>query len=212
MARLSIISEPGRIVTRVTGGNRSVLIIHGYGGSAAEMLPLAHGLAIQGTSSVAIDLPGHGDNNEIFTYDGCRQAIISELAVREMPIAVIGHSLGARLALLYDKPVVCLSPPLALDFGRGRSQLLRILRARRVREESPFSGLRDVLEALPEVSFAAPGVIYYAADDLATVKDFAERGYEAGVASIRVEGANHLDIVSAPEVSAGVATWLKGLK
>lgn len=212
MAFISIISEPGRIVTRVDEESRSVLIIHGYGGSAAEMLPLAHGLAVHGIGSVTIDLPGHGDSRDMFTYEGCREAIDRELGCGETPIAIIGHSLGARLALLYDSPVVCLSAPLALDFERGRSQLLRILRVRRVREASAFAGLRAVLLALPEVTFGTPAVIYYAADDLATVKDFAGRGYEAGVATIRVEGANHVDIVSAPEVSVGVATWLKELR
>lgn len=209
MARISLDSEPGRIVSRVEGAGRSVLIIHGYGGSAAEMLPLAHGLAINGTSSVAIDLPGHGDNNEIFTYDGCRQVMSRELALGEATL-IIGHSLGARLALLYEQPAVCLSPPLSLDFEQGRAQLLRVLRARRVREASPFSGLRDVLEALPEVSFDSAALIYHAADDLATVNDFARRGSEAGVPVVRVRGANHLDIVSAPATGSSIAAWLEG--
>lgn len=210
MARISLDYEPGRIISWIDGGSGSVLIIHGYGGSAAEMLPLALGLAVYGTTSVAIDLPGHGDSDELFTYDGCRKAISRELRLMETPIAIIGHSLGARLALLYEPPVVCLSPPLSLDFERGRSQLLRILRARRVREESPFSGLREVLEALPEVSFDAPALICHAADDLATVNDFARRGREAGVPAVCVKGSNHLDIVSAPETWNSIASWLNG--
>lgn len=101
-----------------------VVLLHGYGVSGYAMLPWAFLLAQDGWRCVLVDLRGHGKSNGKQIYFGIEevrdlQALLDQLQERDgavSPIAVVGHSYGAVLALRWritdprvDK-VVAISP------------------------------------------------------------------------------------------------------
>ncbi len=107
----------------------SVLLLHGYGGSGAEVAGLAISLAERRFDVLCPDLPGHGETGGVLEYDSALAACVAcchWLARRAMArqqsdykhlvrsdcgdtaqfregirpsIAMVGFSLGARLAL-----------------------------------------------------------------------------------------------------------------
>lgn len=87
----------------VRGRGPAVLLLHGFTGSIATWQPFAH--AWDSFTTVAVDLLGHGDSD--CPTDPCRYEppravedllrLLDELAVG--PFAVVGYSMGGRLAL-----------------------------------------------------------------------------------------------------------------
>jgi len=82
------------------------LVLHGYAGESAVMVPLALRLAQAGWLCVVPDLRGHGDSTgKRITYGVVETQDLSSLldAVQRNgypgPVAVVGHSYGAVLAL-----------------------------------------------------------------------------------------------------------------
>ncbi|MFL6624293.1 MAG: alpha/beta fold hydrolase [Sulfurifustaceae bacterium] len=74
-----------------------VLFVHGWGGRAAQMAPLAAHVANLGFRSVAIDVTGHGDSPKRHTRWAYFLRDIAALArtLREDIYACVGHSAGA---------------------------------------------------------------------------------------------------------------------
>ena len=110
---------------------RQVLLVHGWGGAAAQMTPMVDGLLDAGFSVLAFDQPGHG----AATGDVQHVAEMSEqidLVLRAAgPFeAVIGHSVGGAAAALaisrlpVDRPkpksLVMIGSPGALQAMVGR--------------------------------------------------------------------------------------------
>ena len=85
----------GRIPAREWGTGETVALVHGWGGRAAQLAPLALRLAEQGHRAVVFDVAGHGESKvgearwEWFIRD------IREVADALGPLhAFIGHSAG----------------------------------------------------------------------------------------------------------------------
>ena len=104
----------------VTGEGPLVILAHGWGGRAAQMLDLALSAARNGYRAVAIDSPGH-NTDEQRTSDGFQMAAgLEAVEVRfGPPAALVTHSLGAMTAVMAfgDRPpgaVVWLAPVLDL--------------------------------------------------------------------------------------------------
>ena len=86
-----------------------VLLIHGLSASKSAMRQMAAELARWGSDCYLIDLPGHGDSPERFSFEATVRA--TDQAVRELlsgandanssspSLVLIGHSFGARAAL-----------------------------------------------------------------------------------------------------------------
>jgi pimeloyl-ACP methyl ester carboxylesterase len=130
------------------GHGPAVLLLHGWGGRAGQMAPLAQALAAAGCSAVAIDAPGHGRSSgrvaSVPLYAGAIAAAARELSAR----AAVGHSFGGSAltfavaqGLVLDAAVVIGSPATpavyvdqfcdALDLGpRARRELRARLEAR----------------------------------------------------------------------------------
>lgn len=99
---------PGRVLSGGAAGSEPVLFLHGFGGAAAHWAPLCRELS--GVDGVAVDLPGHGGNAGT-PLDVPAAQLIADLAdlAAELGagrpggqpggITVIGHSLGALVAL-----------------------------------------------------------------------------------------------------------------
>lgn len=111
-----------------------VLLVHGWGGRAAQMGQLARAIADQGFTVVAIDLPGHGtqrwDTSDVFQMSSALRHLAGEFGE---PQGVVAHSLGA-MASVYTfrgampERVVLLAPMLdineALDTFASRARLM----------------------------------------------------------------------------------------
>ncbi|MFT4123366.1 MAG: alpha/beta hydrolase [Microbacteriaceae bacterium] len=84
-------------VTVLGSGERRALLVHGINARAQSWWCIAESLAAAGWTTIAVDLPGHGRADA--TAD-CRLDALAALLPGRGWDLVIGHSLGATLALL----------------------------------------------------------------------------------------------------------------
>ena len=116
------------------GGSHGVLLLHGFTGMPAELRLLAEALQGAGHTVLCPRLAGHGTSPEDLAhtdaenwYDSALDgyALLAGVASR---ISVIGHSMGALLALRLAaekavERVVTLAAPIFIDEGRGMKHL-----------------------------------------------------------------------------------------
>lgn len=102
-----------------TGSGPLVIAMHGWGGRAAQMAPLARALAAAGHRVVVPQLPGHagGPATDIKQGAAVVRAVIEDVGE---PVAVVAHSFAAmvlRLAFAEQAPerVVLVAPALDVN-------------------------------------------------------------------------------------------------
>ena len=118
------------------GGPTGVLLLHGLTGTPAEMRLLGESLAEAGFTVLAVRLPGHGtipEDLERMTAGDWMAAAMDGYAVlasnaKIQRIAVIGHSMGALLALRLAairrmSYVISISAPFVIRKDRGLALL-----------------------------------------------------------------------------------------
>lgn len=77
-------------------GDRTAMILHGWGSRAARFAPLASALVARGWRVLAIDAPGHGSSAGSSSSLPQFMAALDAVAAQLGPVqAAIGHSLGA---------------------------------------------------------------------------------------------------------------------
>lgn len=77
----------------------SVVLLHGFSGTRRAWDGVAASLKREGYRSLALDLPGHGDEGESerpITFDGCVGHVLARSPRR---FALCGYSMGGRVAL-----------------------------------------------------------------------------------------------------------------
>lgn len=85
-------------------GGRAVVLLHGWGASAAAMDGAYRYLAAHGRSVYALDFPGFGASDfppetwGVYEYADCVQYVLSVLDIRR-PV-LVGHSFGGRVSLI----------------------------------------------------------------------------------------------------------------
>ncbi len=93
----------------VPGGARTLLMMHGWGGNAATLLPLARALHLAGYSLLLPDARCHGASDDDsfaslprFAEDieSCLDWLVKQAGVDPAAIGLAGHSVGAGAALL----------------------------------------------------------------------------------------------------------------
>src|SRR5271154_3468281 len=84
----------------------SAILIHGLSANRRLMMYLAEDFAGHGFQSYAIDLPGHGDSRNGFSFlraQNCAtaavEALIQSHAIEPKSTILIGHSMGASIAI-----------------------------------------------------------------------------------------------------------------
>ncbi|MCL2555494.1 MAG: alpha/beta hydrolase [Firmicutes bacterium] len=88
-------------------GSNPVILLHGWGGSHISMLATFNYLSKFGLDIINIDLPGFGNSPnppEFFTLEDYAETIkelIEKLSLSQ--VTLIGHSFGARIAILLAK-------------------------------------------------------------------------------------------------------------
>ncbi len=209
---------------------RTVLAIHGYGGSPRDLLPLALALSQAGLRVVLPLLPGHGPKQarggaERSSPDLAQEgALLSAKAVSQaaptwlqhafgntpeaQPKLFLGHSLGARLALAWagaGDRVVAISTPQKVDFtGEARRELMQALRPRWVQEERPMAGLVELLSELPQTSDARVETLFLRGSrDLSCCEWPEGHGLRE-----EIRDCDHASILLHPETERRAAEWL----
>jgi carboxylesterase len=150
---------------RVRGGTRGgALLVHGFTGSPYEMQPFAEPLAAAGFDVLGVRLPGHGaradgEPNEWAAWRAEVRSGIDELVAespsRSRPVALVGLSMGALLALevAADQPervnaIVALSPAIQLPLGARLALRAGALLAPRATLSRPLpKGQSDIRDA-----------------------------------------------------------------
>ncbi|HEV3213833.1 MAG TPA: alpha/beta fold hydrolase [Acidimicrobiales bacterium] len=122
-----------------TGGDRGVLVLHGFTGSPASMRPLAESLADRGYSVELPRLPGHGTSLDDMVptrwadWTAAAAASFDALAARCSAVGIAGLSMGGGLAcwLAEGRPetaaLVAINPlvkPIADELREGGRALL----------------------------------------------------------------------------------------
>jgi len=186
------------------------LVIHGYGSNKEEVLGLAVNLAVRlPLKLVVFDLPGHGENKQLFNWQNSKQTVTAAASLLTQPQFFIGHSVGARLGLLLSLPyAICLSLPGKAEFNGGHRELLRTLRYKRVQETTPYSGLEEILRSN---LFLPPNtLLLLAKTDLKSVKELAHLcQQQQKLKVITINNCQHLDIVSQPDTVKEITVWLQ---
>jgi pimeloyl-ACP methyl ester carboxylesterase len=125
---------------------------HGYGGSKEEVLGLALAFALQGWSTLAIDLRGHGAHPAALD-PGLLQDLNGAVDhARRFGITVaIGHSLGGRLALMSDADLaIGFSPSVVRGISAAGQTMMTTFTSPRVREDHP-GYLLEIVQAMPPI-------------------------------------------------------------
>lgn len=207
----------------------AVLLLHGWGGQAGQMLPLAAALAARGLCPVLVDLPAHGaSRGRVSNLPQFARAI--EYATARLqaqgaaPVAVVAHSLAANAAAhaasrgLATQRLVLVAPPaspyeylrlFAQVFGlseRTRAALQRRIEAREgilMRQfEPPAVGPRIGLPTL---------VVHDRGDRINRFADAeAYRDHIPGATLLATEGLGHRKILQQPEVLEAVVRFVAG--
>lgn len=100
--RLEILAddESWRIASMVVGEGPSVMLVHGWGGSAGDMIPLAGAFANAGYRAVLFDMPGHGRSSgresSLVEFLRAMRAVTAALGT---PDIIVGHSFGGTAAV-----------------------------------------------------------------------------------------------------------------
>lgn len=160
------------------------VVCHGYGASKEQMLGVAAAVAEKGTTALVIDLCGHGENDAPIG-PAMREEIEAAITyVRRFgPTAVIGHSLGGRLALMSSADImVAISPSVMMQMSPQGKWMFENLPSPGTRE--PYSGY--VLELLEKLGPVPPHdrecLLLYSERDFQALLDGAD-ALQAGLPS-----------------------------
>jgi pimeloyl-ACP methyl ester carboxylesterase len=102
----AIIIESGIVHYEALGRGKPLLLLHGWLGSWRYWVPVMEELSVE-YRVYAFDLWGFGDSDrradryDVESYVRLLDAFIENLGILHMPLPVVGHSLGAVVALLW---------------------------------------------------------------------------------------------------------------
>jgi pimeloyl-ACP methyl ester carboxylesterase len=204
-----------------------VLLVHGWGGHAGQMLPLAQALAAAGLRPVLLELPAHGRSAGTAT-NGAQFAraidyVTARLANDGAALrAVVAHSLGAN-ALAYAagrglpaERIVLLAPPASpREYTRYFAHAFGLSESTRAAMQRMFEAREGVLMPLFEPGSAGPRIvqptlIVHDRDD--RVNRFADaeayRDAIAGARLVATQGWGHRRILKEQDVLAQVTQFL----
>ena len=208
----------------------TVLLLHGWGGHARQMLPLADVLASRGLRPVLVDLPAHGGSrgrvSNLPQFARAIEYATARLQAQDAaPVAVVAHSLAANAAAhaasrgLATGGLVLIAPPaspfeytrlFAQVFGlseRTRAAMQRRIEAREgilMRQfEPPAVGPRIALPTL---------VVHDRGDRINRFADGeAYRDHIAHATLLATEGLGHRKILQHAPVLTAVADFIADL-
>jgi pimeloyl-ACP methyl ester carboxylesterase len=215
----------GRTPAWTWGEGPLVVLVHGWGGRAAQMAPMAVALASQGFRALAFDVTGHGDSAEReVRWEFFMRDIAAVIA--QGPVAgLVGHSAGGLAMMAARKQYrlrvdrfVCISAP------HHPYPPLREIRRRLDPGERVCERYRRYLEEQFQSDWASleNGVAWSGAgEELLLCYDAKDRYVDpgdgeriaatcAGSRLIRTDGYGHARILSAPEIVDAITGFVGG--
>jgi carboxylesterase len=137
-----------------SGGKPAVLLVHGYPGTPYEMRPLADALHERGWTCRGILLPGFGTQIETLpqrVWTEWRDAVVDALVTlkhEHAPILLVGHSMGAAVALTAAERVPVDGIVLLAPFWRNHGLVWVLLPALKylVPRVKPFKMMKTELD------------------------------------------------------------------
>jgi carboxylesterase len=221
-------------VRRVAGhrvaGHR-VAVLHGMGGTAATVQPLADALVAEGMAAEAVTLPGHGTEPEdllTVSWQHWLEAVPADAAV------LVGQSMGASLVLAAAagrdevQAVVAINPvaanPDALDAlrwmverGRRWVEVPPSTVGEACYRRIPVAALTQMHDGILRTDLAAltcPVLLVTSADDDVVDpadSDVVARSLRAPVQRLTLDGAGHVATLGprATDLAAAISSFLR---
>ncbi len=206
-----------------------VLLSHGWGGHASQMLPLAEALAARGLRPVLVDLPAHGSSrgrvSNLPQFARAIEYITARLQAQgDTLAAVVAHSLAANAAAhaagrgLPVGRLVLLAPPASprdytLLFAQvfGLSETTRAAMQRRIEAREGIL-MRQFEPQAVGPRIAQPTLIVHDRGD--RINRFADgeayRDHIAGATLLATEGLGHRKLLQDEQVLGAVADFIVG--
>jgi len=205
-----------------------VLLVHGWGGNAGQMLPLAEAVAAAGLRPVLVEMPAHGaSRGSVSTLPQFARAleyVASRLLHEGHRLrAVVAHSLGANAAAyvasrgLAAERLVLLAPPASpREYTRLFAQVFGLSEPTRSRMQALIEAREGVLMAQFEPDAVGPRidaptlVVHDRADPINRFAD--GQAYALAIAAARLlptEGLGHRKLLKDPAVLQEVAAFLR---
>jgi len=215
----------------VAGDVPAVLLVHGWGGHAGQMLPLAETLAARGLQALILEMPAHGlsagSTSNLPQFARAVEYVAARLQASGLTLqAVVAHSLGANAAAhalsrgLAVQRLVMLAPPASPHaytqlFARmfGLSEPTRGAMQRRI--EAREGILMPQFEP-PAVGprIRVPTLVVHDRGD--RINRFADgEAYARAIPGARLQamqGLGHMKILKEPAVLAEVADFVVDLR
>lgn len=206
---------------------RCVLLVHGWGGHAAQMLPLAQALIVQGLRPVLLDLPAHGRNagrvSNLPQFARAIEYTLARLAQQGQTVqGVVAHSLAANaLAFaaargLPTERVVLLAPPASpREYTRLFAQVFGLHEPMRAALQRRIEAREGIVMAQFEPDASGPRiaqptlVVHDRGDRINAFADGAAFAHAiAGAQLLATEGLGHTRLLRDPQVAQAVTQFL----
>ena len=214
-----------RLAVWTTGYGPTVLLIHGWEGSAADFVPLATSLAAKGYRAALVDLPAHGrSRGRSTTLPECMRALSMVADALGGVHAVVGHSFGAMATALavaenhVAAQRVVLFAPVATpeQYIRPFSRMIGLPAARahgvRRRIEQRVGRSVESFDVRQAVRYlAVPSLIFHAPQDRVAEYSYAREIAEAwpGCRLVAREGQGHRRLLADPDAIAETVEFLR---
>ncbi len=123
MVQFTLETKEGNLQCYKQGRGATVVLVHGWSGSASQFFPLMRGLSQCGFRAVAFDHFAHGlsdcDQGSLRRFIAATEEVLKRLSKSnpgEPPAAIVGHAMGclaianAQPRLIKDIPLLMISP------------------------------------------------------------------------------------------------------
>lgn len=216
----------GRIAVWSWGRGPTVLLVHGWSGSASDMAPLAAELVRAGHRALLFDMPGHGSSSphptNLYVYLRTLEALSTLVGPLE---GIVGHSLGGTATalalgqrLITARRAVLLAPAVSpWAFSWDFAQMIGLPRERVpgmvARTEELVGATADGLDAAEAVrGLETPVHLAHDPEDLDVPFAHSTTLAEAWRGSVLVPrpGLGHRKILKDPVTIAGAVAFLQG--
>lgn len=221
--RVELEFEGGKLVYWQAGKGLTVLVLHGWEGTAADMVPFIPSLLNSGFRVVALEFPAHGGSDgKITSLFQCTRAVTHAAAQIGAIDAVLAHSVGCAVAVeamkvgIHPKAAALIATPArykdyALQFGmlagldkEGIQQMIEDLRA---------LGVDVTAINTPEAvkTLDVPALLVHSDDDRVIPQAIGQEVANAwpGAKFMPVSGLGHRKILSAPAVVDAAVSFIQ---
>lgn len=196
------------------GSGPYVLLVHGWGGHAGQMLPLAAAMRAQGLRPILIELPAHGRSqgtqSNLPQFARAIEYVAAKLTQDGKPLhAVVAHSLAANASayaasrgLAADRMVLIAPPASPFEYTKLFAKVFRLSEFTRAAMQQRIEANEAILMRQFEASAVGPRIaqtVLVVHDSKDSINPFADGlAYQqmiAGAKMIRTEGLGHRHIL-----------------